>query len=66
MEGGPAILADPTLIARQYRKSLEAYLSELSEAIRGAVIDYHRVTVTEEYEDVLVRFLLARMPKGAR
>jgi uncharacterized protein (DUF58 family) len=66
LEGGSAILADPTLIARQYRLALARYFDELREAVREAAIDYHRVSVEEPYDDVLARFLLARTPKKSR
>jgi len=66
LEGGSAILADPTLIARQYRLALARYFDELREAVREASIDYHRVGLEEPYDDVLARFLLARAPKKSR
>ena len=60
MEGTSHILADPSLIATQYRSSLQTYLSRLKEVIREAVVDYHRVLIDEPYDDVLARFLLGR------
>ncbi len=63
LEGGGPILADPTIIARQYRLALEKYLEAMKQVIRDAAIDYHRVCIHEPYDDVLARFLLARMPK---
>lgn len=66
LEGGAAILADPTLIARQYRESLRRYFDTLTSAVRDARIDYHRVSLEESYDDVLARFLLARSPKKSR
>lgn len=68
MEGERTLLADPSLIAPQYRKALQAYLDELDGAVRDAAVDYHRVRVQEPYEEVLARFLIRRTPKkgGAR
>jgi uncharacterized protein (DUF58 family) len=66
MEGGGPVLADPSIIARQYMKSLNKYLAELTTVVRDAGIDYHRVRVQENYETVLARFLLARMPKRSK
>ncbi|MEX2315544.1 MAG: DUF58 domain-containing protein [Pirellulales bacterium] len=66
LEGGSAILADPSLIARQYRLALERYFTDLREAVREASIDYHRVDLDEPFDDVLARFLLARTPKKSR
>ncbi len=61
MEGGDAVLADPSLIARNYREAVRRYLTELDEAVRSTAVDYHRVRLHEPYDDVLVRFLLARI-----
>jgi uncharacterized protein (DUF58 family) len=66
LEGGAAILADPTIIARQYRLSLARYFDSLREAVREANVDYQRVGVEDAYDSVLARFLLARSPKKSR
>lgn len=60
LEGGAPVLADPTVIARQYHRSLQNYLEELSQAVRDTMVDYHRISMDEPYDDVLARFLLAR------
>ncbi len=66
LEGGAPILADPSVIARQYHRSLEKYLNNLTEVVRDAEIDYHRVCTDQPYDDVLARFLLARTPKRSK
>lgn len=63
MEGGEQVLADPSLIGRRYREAVRLYLAELDEVIRTTGVDYHRVRMQEEYDDVLARFLLGRTPK---
>ena len=63
MEGGEALLADPSLIARNYRTAVKEYLSEMDALVRDTGVDYHRVKLHERYDDVLVRFLLGRTPK---
>jgi uncharacterized protein (DUF58 family) len=63
MEGGEPVLADPSLIARNYRQAVRQYLAELDEVTRTTGMDYHRVKMHERYDDVLVRFLLGRTPK---
>lgn len=63
MEGGEQVLADPSLVARQYRDAVAAYFTELDEVIRTTAVDYHRVKLHENYDDVLARFLLGRTPK---
>lgn len=67
MEGGEAVLADPSLIARNYREAVRLYLQEMDELVRTTGMDYHRVKMHERYDEVLVRFLLGRTPKrGSR
>ncbi len=61
MEGGDAIQADPSLIARNYREAVRKYMVELDDAVRTTGVDYQRVKLHESYEAALVRFLLARI-----
>jgi uncharacterized protein (DUF58 family) len=65
MEGGGEVLADPSLIAYNYRTAVRNYLAELDEVVRATGMDYHRVKLQEAYDDVLARFLLGRTPKRA-
>ena len=67
MEGGEAVLADPSLIARNYREAVRLYFADMDELVRTTGMDYHRVKMDERYDDVLARFLLGRTPKrGSR
>ena len=50
MEGGEAILADPSLIARNYREAVKQYMTEIDDLIRTTAIDYHRVKLHEKYD----------------
>ena len=60
MEGGPAIFAEPNEIADRYQKALREYLDEFRQVILETATDYHRVTIDEDYEKVLMRFLAGR------
>lgn len=60
MEGGPAIFAEPNDIAARYHRALDGYLAELKQAVLESAIDYRRVALDENYEQVLVRFLVGR------
>ncbi len=60
MEGGPSIFADPSEIAERYHKALESYLGGLKQVMLESAVDYHRVALDEDYEQVLVRFLIGR------
>ena len=66
MEGSNQVLADPNVIARQYRLSLQRYLESITEVTRDAAVDYQRIFIHEPYDDVLARFLLARTPKKSK
>jgi hypothetical protein len=61
------VFAEPTEIADRYHKALELYLAELKQIVLGAAVDYHRVSLGEDYEVVLRNFLAARTrTKGVR
>jgi uncharacterized protein (DUF58 family) len=67
MEGGPSIFAEPTEIADRYNRALQQYLEELKQVVIESAVDYHRVCIDEDYERVLVRFLMGRAAaKGLR
>ncbi|HEY7157472.1 MAG TPA: DUF58 domain-containing protein [Gemmataceae bacterium] len=60
MEGGPSIFAEPNEIAGRYHRAREAYEKALREVVLESAVDYHRVSLTEDYEQVLTRFLVGR------
>jgi uncharacterized protein (DUF58 family) len=60
MEGGPAIFAEPNEIAERYQKALSGYLDELLTVVRESAVDYHRVTIDQNYEQILMNFLVGR------
>ena len=67
MEGGPAIFAEPNEIAERYHKVLRDYLEQLKTVVLESAVDYQRVSIDEDYEKVLMRFLVGRTrTKGAR
>jgi uncharacterized protein (DUF58 family) len=67
MEGGPAIFAEPSDIAARYQKALDDYLAGVKQMVLESAIDYSRVSLEEDYEKVLVRFLMSRaQAKGLR
>jgi len=63
LEGGEALLADPSLIRRNYREAVKTYLHDLDDLIHTTAIDYHRVKLSDKYDDALVKFLLSRVQK---
>jgi uncharacterized protein (DUF58 family) len=66
MEGGSPLFADPIDIATRYRQALDTHLA----AIRGIVleqgIDHHRVSLDEDFEKILARFLVGRATARGR
>jgi uncharacterized protein (DUF58 family) len=60
MEGGPAVFAEPNEIADRYHKALSGYLDGVLQLVRESAVDYHRVGIDEDYEQVLLRFLIGR------
>ncbi|HTU24930.1 MAG TPA: DUF58 domain-containing protein [Pirellulales bacterium] len=60
MEGGTAIFADPTDIADRYQKALHTYLADLKKVVLESAVDYHQVSLDQDYEQVLIRFLVGR------
>ena len=63
MEGGPPIMADPSLVGKQYQKAMTEYLDALGYVMRDAMVDYHRVNLNGPVGDTLARFLVGRKPK---
>jgi uncharacterized protein (DUF58 family) len=67
MEGNAAIFADPNEIADRYHRALDTYLTDLKRVVLESAVDYQRVLIDEDYERVLMRFLIGRARgKGAR
>jgi uncharacterized protein (DUF58 family) len=60
MEGGPSIFAEPNEIADRYHKAVSGYLEGLQQVVLESAVDYRRVTLDENYEQVLIRFLVGR------
>jgi len=67
MEGGAAIFAEPNDIADRYNKALNQYLTQLKQIVVESAIDYQRISIEENYEQALVKFLVSRaQAKGLR
>ena len=63
LEGGAPVLADPSIVASDYRKAMQQYLADVQDVMRDAGVDYQRLGLDQHYGDVLAKFLLARAPK---
>lgn len=60
MEGGTSIFAEPNEIVERYHRALQTYLEDLRKIVLESAMDYHQVTIDEDYEQVLMRFLVGR------
>jgi uncharacterized protein (DUF58 family) len=65
MEGGTAVFAEPNDIADRYRKSLNRYLEHVRQAVIESAVDYHRVSTADDYEQVVMNFLIGRTRAGS-
>lgn len=63
LEGGNSVLADPSIVASEYRRAVQRYLADLKVIMRDAGVDYQRFSLDQHYGDVLAKFLLERAPK---
>ena len=63
MEGDAAVFADPHEISERYREVVTAYLNSLKSVVLESSVDYHRITIDQDYEQALFR-LLARRTKS--
>ncbi len=61
LEGDTALLADPSEIADRYQQALSDYLNAIRSIVLESAIDYHRISIDEDYEQVLLRFLSGRL-----
>jgi len=60
MEGGAPIFADPAEITERYHQALATFLADFKKMMLRSAIDYHRVSIDESYEKVLMNLLAGR------
>ena len=66
MEDNTSVVAEPTIIADEYREAVQGFLSDIKTTAFDANVAYRLVKTDESYEDVLSEFLLDRVPKGGK
>lgn len=66
MEGGSSIFAEPNDIADRYQRALGTYLDNLQQVVLESAVDYHRVSLADSYEQVLMQFLVQRAQARGR
>jgi uncharacterized protein (DUF58 family) len=60
LEGDTAVFADPVEVLGRYQTVLQNYLEQVRQVCLESAADYHRVLLSEDYEQVLHRFLSRR------
>lgn len=60
LEGDATLLADPSEIGDRYKQALAEHLQAIQAIVLEAAIDYRRVRIDEDYEQVLFQFLIGR------
>jgi uncharacterized protein (DUF58 family) len=66
LEDNTSIVAEPNLIAEEYRNAVSEFLVEVESACHDVHADYHLVTTDADYEEIIRDFLTARLPKKGR
>lgn len=60
LEGDVTVFADPSEIIDRYQSAVQGYLQDLKSIVLESAVDYHRITIDEDYEQALFRFLTRR------
>ncbi len=66
MEDNTSVVAEPSLIADDYREAVTQFLSDIKSTAFDSAAAYRLIKTDENYEDVLSEFLLDRLPKGGK
>ncbi len=66
LEDGTALVAEPNLIAEEYKGALRDFLNAVRAKCHDASADYQLVTTDTPLEPLLRDFLTARLPKSKR
>jgi uncharacterized protein (DUF58 family) len=64
LEDGTSIVAEPNLIADEYKSALRDFLTKVRTKCHDAAADYQLVTTDTPLEPLLREFLTARLPKS--
>lgn len=66
LEDGTALVAEPILVAEEYRAALRQFLATMREKCHDSNADYHLVTTDTDYEGLLREFLTTRLQKKGK
>ncbi len=66
MEDKTSVVAEPILIAEDYRKAMREFMEEVQTKCHDVHADYHLITTDQDYEEVIHNFLTTRLPKKGK
>lgn len=66
IEDQSSLVAEPALVAEDYRSALQGFLENVKTACHDVHADYHLITTDQDYEKIIHDFLSTRLPKKGR
>ncbi len=66
MEDNSSVVAEPNIIAEEYRDAVQQFLKDIKSTAHDANVGYRLIKTNESYEDILSEFLIDRIPKGGK
>ncbi len=60
MEDKTSIVAEPTLVAEEYREAMQTFLTQVKNKCHDVHADYHLITTDQDYEEIIHQFLTNR------
>ena len=66
MEDKTSVVAEPVLIAADYRKAMQDFLETVQTKCHDVHADYHLITTDQDYEEIIHDFLTTRLPKKGK
>lgn len=66
MEDKTAVVAEPVLIADDYRQAMRDFMQEVRMKCHDVHADYHLITTDQDYEEIVHNFLTTRLPKKGK
>lgn len=66
IEDQTSIVAEPALVADDYRQAMQRFLKDVKTASHDVRADYHLITTDQDYEKIIHDFLITRLPKKGK
>ena len=66
MEDKTSVVAEPVLIAADYRQAMQDFLETVQTKCHDVHADYHLITTDQDYEEIIHDFLTTRLPKKGK